>query len=190
MMKKLTTIMIVMLAMVASTYAQKANKFGYLNSSELLSLMPEVIKADSAIDKYAQELDALGQQMYGEYQKKSQDAGDKKQKGQLTAEQEELVVKELADMEKRISDFQQSAQEKVGARKEKLYAPIMQKANEGIKAVAKANGYTYIFDSGAGMLLYAEDSDNILPLVKTFMKLPDPKPAANTGAPKTPVKPN
>lgn len=176
--------MIVMIALSASMYAQKVNKFGYLNSAELMSMMPEVTKADSAVDKYAQDLDALGQQMYAEYQKKAADAQDKKQKNLLSPEQEEIVVKELADMEKRISDFQQSAQDKIQAKKEKLYAPIMQKANEGIKAVAKANGYTYVFDSGAGGILYAEDSDNILPLVKTYLKLPDPKPAQSPAMPK------
>jgi outer membrane protein len=178
-MKKATTVMIVMLAVITGSYAQKVNKFGYLNSAELLSLMPEVQKADSAVDKYAMELDALGQQMYAEYQKKTSDASDKKQKGLLSPEQEELVIKELGDMEKRITDFQQSAQEKIGSKKEKLYAPIMTKANEGIKAVAKANGYTYIFDTGAGSILYAEDSDNILPLVKAYLKLPDAKPAGS-----------
>ena len=50
-MKKLTTIIIAMLAIVASTYAQKVNKFGYLNSSELISMMPEAIKADSVLQK-------------------------------------------------------------------------------------------------------------------------------------------
>jgi outer membrane protein len=185
-MKKLATVMIAMIALTASMYAQKVNKFGYLNSAELMSMMPEIVKADSAVDKYAQDLDALGQQMYGEYQKKAADAQDKKQKNLLSPEQEELVVKELADMEKRITEFQQSAQDKISAKKEKLYAPIMQKANEGIKAVAKANGYTYVFDSGAGSILYAEDSDNILPLVKTYLKLPDTKAAA----PKPAVKPN
>ncbi len=177
--------MILMLAIVVSTYAQKVTKFGYLNSSELISLMPESAKADSAIEKYAQELDALGQQMYAEYQKKAADAQDKKQRNLLTAEQEELVVKELGDMEKRITDFQQTAQDKIASKKEKLYSPILTKANEGIKTVAKTNGFTYVFDSGAGSILFAEESDNILPLVKTYLKLPDPKPAA----PKPAVKP-
>lgn len=174
-----------MLAIVASSYAQKVTKFGYLNSSELISLMPEAAKADSAIEKYAQELDALGQQMYAEYQKKAADAQEKKQKNLLSSEQEELVVKELGDMEKRITDFQQTAQDKIASKKEKLYGPILTKANEGIKTVAKNNGYTYVFDSGAGSILFAEESDNILPLVKTYLKLPDPKPAA----PRPAVKP-
>ena len=58
-----------------------------------------------------------------------------------------------------------------------LYSPIVQKAQEAIKSVAKTNGYTYIFDSGVGSILYAEESDDILPLVKAYLKLPDPKPA-------------
>jgi len=139
-MKKISTILIVMLAFVASTYAQKVNKFGFLSSAELISLMPESSKAEA-------QLDVLG--------------------------------RELADLEKRISDFQQSAQDKIDAKREKLYEPILQKANDGIKAVAKANGYTYIFDSSAGMLLFADESDDVMPLVKSHLKLPNPKPAAN-----------
>lgn len=174
-MKKISIILIVLIASVASTYAQKVTKLGYLNSSELISLMPETAKADTAIDKYAAELDALGQQMYMEYQKKAADAQAKSKT--MSDEQLEIVGKELADLEKRITDFQQSAEQKIGAKKEKLYAPILQKANDAIKTVAKANGYTYVFDSAVGSILFAEESDDVLPLVKAHLKLPDPKPA-------------
>lgn len=176
MMKKLTTIIIAMLAIAATSYAQKVNKFGYLSSAELISLMPEAIKADSVLGKYDADLQTLGQQMYGEYQKKSAEAQAKVDKKLLSDEQIELVGKELADLEKRIQDFQQAYEEKISKKRDVLYTPIIQKAQDAIKAVAKTNGYTYVFDSGAGSILYAEDSDNILPLVKTYMKLPDPKP--------------
>ncbi|MEZ5367491.1 MAG: OmpH family outer membrane protein [Bryobacterales bacterium] len=179
-MKKISTIVVVMFTFFASAYAEKINKFGYLSSMELIGLMPESLKADSALQKYAAELDALGQQMYVEYQKKATDAQAKIDKGQMTEDQKEIVAKELADLEKRITDFQQSANDKIDQKREKLYAPILQKANDGIKAVAKANGYTYIFDSSAGSILYAEETDDIMPLVKSYLKLPDPKPAANT----------
>ncbi len=185
-MKKVTVVFVVMIAIIANTYAQKVNKFGYLNSLELLSLMPEKAKADSVIEKYGQELDALGQQMYQEYQKKAADAQQKVEKKLLSEEQMELVGKELADMEKRIQDFQQQSQEKIQAKQDKTYAPILTKVNEAIKAVAKANGYTYIFDASAGSLLYVEESDNILPLLKTYLKLPEPK--VKTPAPATTPK--
>ncbi|MEZ5053587.1 MAG: OmpH family outer membrane protein [Chitinophagales bacterium] len=174
-MKKISTIVIVMLAFAASTFAQKANKLGYLSSAELISLMPESAKADSAINKYAMELDGLAQQMYVEYQKKTTDAQTKAKT--MSEAQLDVLGRELADLEKRISDFQQTAQDKIDAKREKLYEPILQKANDGIKAVAKANGYTYIFDSSAGSILFADESDDIMPLVKAHLKLPDPKPA-------------
>lgn len=184
-MKKLTTIIIAMLAIVATTYAQKVNKFGYLNSAELMSMMPEAIKADSVLQKYDADLQTLGQQMYAEYQKKATDAQAKIDKKLLTEEQIEIIGKELADLEKRIQDFQQQYDDKISKKSEALYAPIRIKATEAIKAVAKANGYTYIFDTNAGSLLYAEESDDILPLVKSYLKLPDVKkttaPAVKTG---------
>ena len=41
-----------------------------------------------------------------------------------------------------------------------------------ISDVAKENGYTYIFDISGGAIIYhAENSSNILPLVKTKLKL-------------------
>lgn len=182
-MKKISTMVVVMFAFFASVNAQKVNKLGYLSSMELIGLMPESAKADSALQKFAAELESLGQQMYMEYQKKATDAETKISKGQMTEIQKELVAKELADLEKRITDFQQTANDRVDQKREELYAPIMQKANEGIKTVAKQNGYTYIFDSSAGSILYAEESDDIMPLVKAHLKLPDPKPAPTT-APK------
>ncbi|MEN9448699.1 MAG: hypothetical protein RJA25_1989 [Bacteroidota bacterium] len=173
-MKKISFLFIAMIAIVASTYAQKTNKLGYVNSSELISLMPEKAKADSAIEKYSAELDALGQQMYLEYQKKAMEAQSKSK--DMSEEKLEILGKDLADLEKRITDFQQSAQGKIDAKTDKLYAPILQKINGAIKEIAKANSYTYIFDSAAGSILFADESDDILPLVKSFLKLPDPKP--------------
>jgi outer membrane protein len=182
-MKKIFTVAVVLFMMGTAAVAQ--NKFGYMNSLELLSLMPEVRSADSVLDKYASELDELASKMYNEYMSKSQDAQAKKEKGLLTPEQEEIVIKELADMEKRISDFQQSAEEKIGKKKQLLYEPIMKKVNDAIQAVAKANAYSYIFDASSGALLFANESDDVLPLLKKHLNLKDPAPVAPGTMPKT-----
>ena len=50
-MKKIFTVAVVLFMMGTAAIAQ--NKFGYMNSLELLSLMPEVKSADTLIDKYA-----------------------------------------------------------------------------------------------------------------------------------------
>jgi outer membrane protein len=51
-----------------------------------------------------------------------------------------------------------------------LLEPVFEKIQNAIDAVAKANGYTHVFNSGqpeAGLniLLYARDEDNISDLV-------------------------
>jgi hypothetical protein len=40
-----------------------------------------------------------------------------------------------------------------------------------LSAVAKENGYTFIFDVGTGAFLFYEKGDNILPLVKAKLGL-------------------
>lgn len=60
-----------------------------------------------------------------------------------------------------------------------LFDPILKKLNDAISTVAKNNGYTYIFDTSSQALLYAIESDNVLPLVKNALNIKD------TPAPKT-----
>ena len=71
--------------------------------------------------------------------------------------------KELEDLGNRIQDFQQTAQESIQKKKEELYGPILKKAEAAIKDIAKEKGYSYIFDTSLGTVLYAQDSDNIPP---------------------------
>ncbi len=151
---------------VTNSFAQlKANKFGYVNSLEILSLMPEIKPADAQLEKYAGELEMLYQGMLTEYQKAIGEFQE--QEKMMTDASKELKIKEIQDLETRIGEFQQSTQEKISKKREALYAPILEKADKAIKSVAKENGYTYIFDSSSGSLLFAEESDNIISLVKT-----------------------
>jgi outer membrane protein len=47
----------------------------------------------------------------------------------------------------------------------------LKKAEEAINSVAKENKFSYIFDASAGTLLYAQDSDDVMPMVKTKLGL-------------------
>lgn len=139
-------------------------KLGHINSNQLLSLMPETKGADSSLQKFGTSLEAQLKTMTGEYEMKVQELQDKKES--MAEPIYKAKVKELADLEDRIREFQSSAQESIQKKKEELYSPILKKADEAIKAVSKEKGYTYIFDASAGFLLYAQDSDDILNLVK------------------------
>ena len=52
-----------------------------------------------------------------------------------------------------------------------LMQPVMEKALNAIKEVGKENGFTYIFDMNAGILYAAENSQDVLPLVKKKLGL-------------------
>ena len=77
-----------------------------------------------------------------------------------------LEVKEITDLEARIQEFQQTAQESAAKKKEELYSPILKRAEAAIVDVAKENTYAYIFDTSAGAVVYAQPSDNVMDIVK------------------------
>jgi outer membrane protein len=78
----------------------------------------------------------------------------------------EAKVKEIQDLELRIQQFQQTSQEGVQQKRNEVLAPLLEKAQNAINAVAEENGYTYIFDISLGSIVYGDESRDIMPLVK------------------------
>ena len=71
-MKKILLVIVVVLALGTKANAQmKVNKLGYINSLELLSLMPETKVADEKLEKYGKDLEGLYDQMIKEGQTKA-----------------------------------------------------------------------------------------------------------------------
>lgn len=161
-MKNLKTLTLIAFTLLSTSIF--AQKFGHLNSNELLLAMPERATVEEEVKKYAQQLESQLGIMSKEYQAKVQDYQSKE--ASMTEAIKKDKIKEITNLEERISEFQQTAQSDLQEREEKLLRPIIDKAKKAIEDVAKENGYTYIFDSGVGVLLYQKDSDNIMPLVK------------------------
>lgn len=147
-----------------ATQAIAQVKFGHINTSELVLLMPETKVADESLKKYNEELTAAVTTMYEEYRKKVKNFQDNVDK--LSDVQKELITNEVTDLQARIEEFQQSAQEKLSKKREDVYGPILKKAEDAIKAVAQEGKYAYIFDSSTGALVYSNPSDDVLELVK------------------------
>ncbi|MCZ2394138.1 MAG: OmpH family outer membrane protein [Chitinophagales bacterium] len=180
-MKKVffTLAVVAMTAFASQVNAQiKAYKFGYVNSLELLDAIPEKKTADAEIDKYGNDLYTSLEKMYGEYQKKIQDFQKGVQEGKISEIDQEFKAKEIQDLEKRIQDFQDGAEEKVGKKRQTLYQPLVDKINKAIADVAKEGGYTYIFDSSSGNILHADESENIINVLKKKLGLPVTAPAS------------
>jgi outer membrane protein len=80
-------------------------------------------------------------------------------------------VREISDLERRIQEFQQQAQEEIGKKEQEVLTPIIDKARKAIDEVAVEKGYTYVFDASLGVLLYAKDSEDVMADVKAKLGL-------------------
>jgi outer membrane protein len=74
--------------------------------------------------------------------------------------------KEITDLQQRIQAFQQSADQDLQAKQQELFNPLIEKVKKAIDDVSRENNYNYVFDVGTGALVFFENGDNILPLVK------------------------
>jgi len=163
-MKKITKLFCLVAVGMLLTQAVSAQKFGHINSTLLLSFMPETKMADSTLTRFGADLEGRLKTMGVEYQAKVQEF--QTLEASMSGPIRDSKIKEITDLEERIAQFQESAQQSIVSKKEETYSPIIEKAQEAIQAVAKEGSYTYIFDTSAGVLLHAADSDDIMSLVK------------------------
>ena len=157
---------VVMICLSTQSFAQTF-KFGHINTQEVIALMAETDSANVQLDKYSKELDEVLQGMDNEFRKKYEEYVQK-QKDWLPAVLE-AKEKELQEIQQRLQQYSQNAQREFEMKRQELFAPIFQKAREAIDKVGKANGFTYIFDTSVGSLVFINDNSsvNVLPLVKT-----------------------
>lgn len=168
-MKKILIIATAFILLNTLIAAAQSLKFGHINSTQLLSFMPETKLADSTLNKFGTSLQNQLKSMGAELDSK---VNEYKNTEASMAEPIKLAKqKEITDLQDRIQDFQSSAQESIQKKKEEIYSPIIKKAEEAIKSVAKEKSFTYIFDSSLGVLLYASDSDDVMGLVKQKLGL-------------------
>ena len=81
--------------------------------------------------------------------------------------------KEIAGLEDRIKEFQQTAQESLQKKQNELLEPMVNKAKKAVEDVAKELGYKNVIDSSVGVLLYSDPADDIMAQVKKKMGITD-----------------
>lgn len=151
------------LAAATATFAQK---FGYCNSVALLTELQEVKAADSDLQAFQTQLQKKGQDMVKELQEEARVLEDKNAKGLISPKDYQTQGEALAKKEETINKYAQEVDEKLAAKREELYKPILEKVNKAMQDVAKENGYLLVFDSSTQVLLFADESLDVTKLVK------------------------
>lgn len=167
-MKKLLFILMIGFFAVNTANAQ-AKKLGHINSQELVNMMPEAKTALDSLQRFAGALQAEYERMLGELKKLAEDFEAKKSGMSELVRQSK--INELNDKQGRLNEFERLSNQEVAKKEQELLKPISDKAIKAIEDVAKEKGYQYIFDKSRGGLLYAGDTDDVLPLVKAKLGL-------------------
>lgn len=151
---------------LVSSLTINAQKIGYINSQEILTILPEVKQANSDIEVMKAMFQKKGQEMVQSLQTKYQELQKKQQTGELAPVEIEKQSAALKLEEGQLGEFEQSSQQKIYEKSEELLKPIQDKVNQAIKDVAAENGFLYIFDSSQGLVLYADPTADASKLVK------------------------
>ncbi len=142
MLKKFALVLLLALPMMGAS--AQTFKFGHVKFYDVVTAMPEYVKAQA-------ELQAL-QKQYTTEIKRTSDEFNKKYaefvaaKDTLPQNISERRQKELQDMSQRGQEYEQEAQQQMQKAQEEKTTPIFKKAEDAIKAVGEAEGFTYIFD--------------------------------------------
>lgn len=171
-MKRILSVLvvIVLLGITSLSYGQNKLKIGHINSNELLDKMSGRDSAKTKLEKYYKDLEGQIKAMQQELETKYTDYQTNEKN--MTDLIKKTKMAELKDMQDRIDNFQKSAQEDFQKKQNEIFKPIIDKVKKAIEDVAKENGYSYVLDSSANnVVLFAEPSDDILPLVKKKLGL-------------------
>ena len=162
-MKKVLKLTLAVVCVMFST-SLFAQKIGRISSQEVVVNMAEYKEAQTQLEALAKDLQAQMETIQVEMNTKIQEY----QKGAetMTDAVRQLKEKELNELNTRLQEFNQVAQQELQKKEQELMEPIIKKANEAITEVSKAGGYTVIFETG--QMIYFDEAQvkDITPEVK------------------------
>lgn len=170
MKKVLSFIAILSAALLSLNYSANAQqKLGHVDIELVVSLMPDIKKADTLLQKFRQDsLDNTLPFYVSEYKRKDSIA-----KSPATpAAIKQTVEQEASQYLSIIQNWDQFRQMEMQRKQQEIVSPYFTRAFELINTVAKENGYAWVFKQDA--LLVAPQTDDLLPLIakKLGVKLP------------------
>lgn len=154
------------LILVSGTSSFAQQKIGHIDTQAILQLMPERDSAAKIYEKFNEEITKNFESMNVVYNNLLETYT--KQKDSLSSFIRSAKESELVDMQGKIQNFRDVAQQELDKKQSELMAPIVDKLKKAIKAVAEANKFTYVIDVAGGSLVYFPEDEalNLLPLVK------------------------
>ena len=154
-MKKLIKLTLVVALVLGSSYLF-AQKLGRINLEEIITLMPEYKEMMTNMEAYSKDLRDNLETIQVELNTKYNDF----QKNNATYSEvpRQLKEKELTDLQNRLQEFYQSAQEDLQKKEKELTDPIVAMAQEAVKKVAQKGAYVAVFNTTIPSMVYYDEA--------------------------------
>ncbi|MFZ6050421.1 OmpH/Skp family outer membrane protein [Halocola ammonii] len=156
-------VLITLVLIAATTVVGFAQKLGHINSTELLEMMPGRDSIEQKIEMNAQQMEQALADMKAEYDKKV--AEFQEQSANWSESVTQSKYNSIMSLEREMQQFNVNANKELQKTEQKLIQPLIEQAQAAIDKVAEDNGFTYIFDTSTGAIVYAK-GENIMPMVK------------------------
>lgn len=171
-MKKIISAFSVALVLLVAGNASAQSKIGYISVDQAVSIMPEIGRIDTALQKFQTDsLNSTLASLVQEYRYKDSIL-TKTDTSKMPASVKAQYHQDIENLAYQVQNWNQISQQVLQNKQAQLLQPLYKKINDAIHAVAKENGYGYVITMDA--LIVAPPSDDILPLVakKLGVKLP------------------
>lgn len=168
------TLAVVLALSATSLFAQK---FGRINTQEIIMVMPETKEMQTNLEAYYKTLMDQAETINVEFNNKLQEF--QKNLNTYPESVRNLKEKELHELQGRSEEFQQVAQQDYQKKQSELLAPIIEKAKAAIDKISVAGAFLCVFDTSTGSLAYFDEASltDIAPAVKKELGITD-APAA------------
>ncbi len=148
---------IALVAVFAMTLSANAQKFGHVDTQNIMQTLPELTKVNGELQAIAQQYDNDLKAMQEELQRKAEEYDKNKATMSATAQQEQ--EKTLQDMYTKIQQTAQQNQQNLQKQQAEKMQPINQKVMTAIQNVGKAGQYTYIIDQNTALYIGPSSKD-------------------------------
>lgn len=153
-----------------------AQKFGHLNTSDILTLMPGVDESDTALKAYQDSLVAVGEAKAAALRSEFEAFSKAYNDGDVPPIKAQEKQAEFQKRQEELQQYEQLIYNLVNQKRQELLQPLIVQLHDAIQAVGKEGGYTMIFETGASAigfsaLLYTPESDDVTALVKAKLNI-------------------
>ncbi len=160
-------ILLLVVAFSKADVSAQSLKVAYINTDELLISLPEVKAANDSLLMERNKMEKEIEAMVLDLRTKATTLESKK--AEIAPIQYEKEVEALKMKQQEIAQKEETGRKYLELKSEAFSKPLEAKVNAVIKEIATAEGFAYVINSSQGMVLYADDSANILEKVKAKM---------------------